>query len=142
MEILKIKTEKRELGNFGEEAAVKFLKKAGYQIKMRNYVSFENEVDIVAEDGYAVAFVEVKTRDVENLSPNEPRPASAVNPKKQRGIVAAAAAYMAYYRPQKHARLDVIEVYVKKGTKGYAVVEIKHLKDAFNRNTAYGRKRR
>ena len=67
-------------------------------------------------------------------------PASAVTPEKQRGIITAAKCYLGFNRPDTRARLDVIEVLVKNGGKRRRVVEIKHLKGAFNLNTAHRRK--
>ena len=140
MEILKVDTEKRRLGDFGEAEAAKFLRKNGYRILERNYVAMEHEVDIIAEDKYAVAFVEVKTRRLDRLSPMEPRPASSVTREKQRSIIAAAKCYIAYHPPTKHVRLDIIEVYVSEEGGKLKVAEIKHLKGAFDSNTAYKRR--
>ena len=136
MEILKIKTENRSLGNFGEDEAAKFLRKNGYRILERNYVAGEHEVDIIAEDKFAVAFVEVKTRRVDRLNPREPRPASSVTREKQRSIIAATKCYIAYHPPKKHVRLDIVEVYVEMVGEKPTVKEIKHLKGAFDTNTA------
>ena len=52
----------RELGIRGEEAAARFLYHRGYEILERNYTCFAGEMDIIAKDGEAIVFVEVKTR--------------------------------------------------------------------------------
>lgn len=140
MEILKVKTKERELGDFGESEAVKFLKKHGYRILKRNYVALGHEVDIIAEMRDVIAFVEVKTRTVDKLSQRQPRPASAVTHEKQRNIIMAAKSYIAYHRPNKRVRLDIIEVYAVENGKKLGIREIKHLEDAFNKNTAYSHK--
>ncbi|MBR2465548.1 MAG: YraN family protein [Clostridia bacterium] len=140
MNILKILTPKRSLGNFGERAACKYLKKNGYKILERNYVAFNKEIDVIAARDGVTAFIEVKTRTDGVENPNEQRPASAVTPEKQRGIITAAKCYLGFNRPDTRARLDVIEVLVKNGGKRRRVVEIKHLKGAFNLNTAHRRK--
>ena len=49
-------------GRVGEEAAVRHLKKQGYQILSRNFRKAFAEVDIVARDGETLVFIEVKTR--------------------------------------------------------------------------------
>ena len=131
-----VETEKRRLGEFGEGEAVKFLKKKGYRIKKRNYAPEGTEIDIVAETKTDVVFIEVKTRDISIVGKHEPRPASAVTPKKQRAIIECARLYLSFYAPQKRVRFDVIEVYVERGEKKYLVKEIKHLENTFNRNTA------
>ena len=137
MEILKIDTEQRKLGDLGEREAAKFLKKKGYKILEKNYVMLEHEIDIIAECESAVVFVEVKTRTTASISEKEPRPASAVTPKKQRSIISAAKGYLATHRPDKHVRFDIIEVYVDKDERGRRTLKLKHLENAFNKNTAY-----
>ena len=131
-----VETEKRRLGELGEGAAVKFLRKNGYRIKKRNYAPEDTEIDIVAETKTDIVFIEVKTRDVASVGRHESRPASAVTPKKQRAIIECAKMYLSFYMPKKRVRFDIIEVYVEKGENKYTVKDIKHLENTFNRNTA------
>lgn len=49
-------------GNYGEDLAVKFLKKQGYKILERNFRISGGEIDIVAKDKDILVFVEVKAR--------------------------------------------------------------------------------
>ena len=136
MKILKINTERRRLGDLGEREAARLLKKKGYKILEKNYVMLDHEIDIIAECESAVVFVEVKTRDTDATSHKEPRPASAVTPEKQRGIIGAAKIYLAYHPPKKHVRFDIIEVYVLGETDKWRVEKITHMKGAFDRDTA------
>ena len=137
MQILKIKTKRRLLGNYGERAAVRFLRRSGYRIIKRNFVADSHEIDVIAEDKQSQIFVEVKTRTLGAENPNEPRPASSVTPEKQRAIIKAARLYTAFNPTPKRKRFDVIEVYVNNNNDKYSVAEIKHLKGAFNLNTAF-----
>ena len=137
MNILKIKTKKRLLGDYGERAARRYLRKNGYRIIKKNFVADENEIDIIAADKTTEIFVEVKTRTIGAQSPNEPRPASAVDQKKQRGIIKAARFYTAYNPSSKRKRFDIIEVYVISNNGKYSVADIKHLKNTFNLSTAF-----
>ena len=137
MQILKIRTEKRRLGDFGERAARRFLRRNGYRIVKRNFVANSHEIDVIATDKDNLVFVEVKTRTIGKENPNEPRPASSVNAEKQRSIISAARIYSAYNPTNKKKRFDVIEVYVKQNNDKYSVAEIKHLKNTFNFNTAF-----
>ena len=50
------------LGNCGEDAAVKYLKKNKYIVTERNFNVRGGEIDIIAKKGGYVIFVEVKTR--------------------------------------------------------------------------------
>ncbi len=51
-----------ELGRKGEDAAARFLERRGYDIVDRNWACAAGEADIIARDGDALVFVEVKTR--------------------------------------------------------------------------------
>ena len=137
MNILRIKTPKRKLGDFGEKMARRYLRRHGYKIKAKNFVADGHEIDIIAEDRDTLAFVEVKTRTLGHERPNEPRPASSVDTPKQRGIIQAARFYTAYNPVSKKKRFDIIEVYVNSNNAKYSLAEIKHLKNTFNVNTAY-----
>lgn len=62
----------KELGRRGEDAAANFLYRRGYEILERNWVCAAGEADIIARDGDALVFVEVKTRkDCEKGFPAE-----------------------------------------------------------------------
>ena len=137
MNILKIRTQKMELGALGEKMARRYLKRNRYRIVQTNFVADGHEIDIIAKDRDTLAFVEVKTRTVGHENPNEPRPASSVDAEKQRGIIAAARFYAAYNPCDKKKRFDIIEVYVNSKNGKYTLAEIKHLKNTFNLNTAY-----
>ena len=73
-----MKTEKRKLGDFGEEVAAKFLTKHGFEILERNYLKKWGEIDLVTKrkdpSGEVLHFVEVKTvvRGGESLDVHEP----------------------------------------------------------------------
>ncbi|PSL39774.1 putative endonuclease [Labedella gwakjiensis] len=53
---------KDELGRRGEDLAVVFLERSGYEILARNWRSRTGEIDIVARKETVTAIVEVKTR--------------------------------------------------------------------------------
>ncbi|HLD18129.1 MAG TPA: YraN family protein [Patescibacteria group bacterium] len=53
---------RRALGTRGEEAIAFYLEGMGYRIAARQYRTANGEIDLVAEDGDEVVFVEVKTR--------------------------------------------------------------------------------
>lgn len=135
MNILKVLTERRRIGNFGEKAAVSHLRKKGYKILAVNQVEGDCEIDVIAKNREYIVFTEVKTRRYGVENPAEPRAASAVTPEKQRKIIRAAASYLAFHKTELKVRFDIIEVYYD-GNDKKRVCEINHLEGAFNRNTA------
>ena len=141
MNILKVLTERRMTGNFGEGEAAKLLKKKGYKILARNHVEGDGEIDIIAADSEFTVFVEVKTRKYGVDNPVEPRAASSVTPEKQRRIIKAAKTYLAYNPTDRKVRFDVIEVYYDTEGAKRRVREINHLESAFDLNTAKGHRK-
>lgn len=130
--ILNVRTDKKELGNFGEKSAVRFLKRSGYKILERNFECDEGEVDIICRDKTTIAFVEVKTRTVGRESPLEARPAAAVTLEKQKKLVRCAALYGGLRGRGYKLRLDIIELYVDGSGKRPKVAKINHLVGAFD----------
>ena len=110
--------ENKKLGRGGEEEACKFLKSNGYKIVKRNFVHPFGEVDIIAQKGDILAFIEVKTR----LSENYGRPSEAVNYNKKRRYIQGAKYYFANREINCTVRFDIIEIF-----RG----EINHIENAF-----------
>ena len=94
-------------GALGEEAAAELLRKAGYRIVARNHRCRRGEVDVIAEKGELLVFVEVRTRATAAFG----GPEETVDLRKQRRVIAAARDFLAQRRgPAKAARFDVIAV--------------------------------
>jgi len=55
------RTEKRKLGDLGENIACDFLKRRGFEVLERNYLRKWGEIDIIAKKSGLVHFVEVKS---------------------------------------------------------------------------------
>ena len=140
MKILEIITPKRLIGNMGERAAVRFLRKKGYRILKRNYIALDAEIDIIARKKDVTAFIEVKTRNVKYLGYKEARPASSVNGEKQRKIIKAASYYSSHNPSNTRLRLDVIEVYTEDEGGRLRIKELKHIEGAFDKSTAFDSK--
>lgn len=95
----------RELGDFGEDAAARYLQKKRYKIIERNWRVKAGEVDIIAEKDGTIHFVEVKYRRNQNQGGG----LAAITPTKLRHMERAARLWM--QRNGEHAaRLSVIEV--------------------------------
>lgn len=72
---------RRARGTLGEDTAVDYLEKKGYRILQRNFRFERGEIDIVAEDGGVLVFVEVKARRTKTYG--EPEDAVTVSKRKQ-----------------------------------------------------------
>ncbi len=57
--------DRRELGRWGEDAALRYLNDQGYQLLARNWRTREGEIDLVMEQDLVIVFVEVKTRNTD-----------------------------------------------------------------------------
>ncbi len=64
----KVPTEKQKIGKIGEDCACEYLKKNGFKILDRNYLKKWGEIDIVAQNGKKIYFVEVKSVSREILT--------------------------------------------------------------------------
>ena len=113
----------KNLGNAGEDCAANFLEAHGYKIIARNFRVRSAEIDIVAETGGVIVFVEVKTRK----STRHGLPAEAVNLRKQQKIIEAASVFL---QDETYAdcacRFDVIEIYSNGRDFG-----VRHIENAF-----------
>ena len=76
--------EHNETGRRGEDLATAFLLSKGYGILERNWKSCRKEIDIIAQDGRDLVFVEVKKRT------NLEKAAYAILPAQQQRIWKAA----------------------------------------------------
>ena len=135
MKILKINTENRRIGNIGEDAAAKYLKKNRYKIRERNYSAIGYEIDIIAEKKDVISFIEVKARTISD-TPIASRPAAAVTPDKMRKIISLAKLYIGMNNIKKRINLDVIEVYLRDTDNGKEVSKINHIIMAYDLNRA------
>lgn len=76
------KSKKRQFGDLGEEIVCKFLEKKGYVVRERNYWKPWGEIDIVAEKGDFLSFIEVKSVSRESGREEGIRPEENMHPKK------------------------------------------------------------
>jgi putative endonuclease len=132
MKILKVNTERRRIGNLGEDIAADFLKKKRYKILERNYATDFGEIDIICYRKKTLYFVEVKTRRRESMTQIEPRPASAVTPEKQRKLISVANYFKKSHKKDCRMQFDIIEVILDGED-----CEIHHLENTVSYNTAY-----
>lgn len=98
---------RQKFGKFGENLAVRFLKKQGYQIICRNYRTKFGEIDIIAKDADALVFVEVKSRRSSTFG----HPKYSITHEKQKRISKTALCYLKENdQSNSRARFDVVTV--------------------------------
>lgn len=98
---------KQHVGQAGEKAAAALLRKEGFRIIAYNFKTPLGEIDVIAEEGNVLCFIEVKTR----RSVAYGSPAEAVTPRKQRQIARVAAVYVSRNCPEgRDCRFDVVTV--------------------------------
>jgi putative endonuclease len=97
----------RALQQAGEQAAARHLERRGFRILARNWRIRMGELDLVAEEGSVLVFVEVKTR----RSAGFVDPAAGVDFRKRCRLRRLAEAYLAIERPAAGpCRFDVVSV--------------------------------
>ena len=100
--------DKLTTGREGEDLALTVLKKEGYRIIERNYRSLFGEIDIVAEEGGCLVFVEVKRRRGRSFGTSF----EAVDGRKKRHIIRSAQLYLKsnHYSTDRSIRFDVVGI--------------------------------
>ena len=97
----------QQVGALGEDLAAEFLESAGLVVLARNWRSRYGELDLIAEDGDTVVFVEVKTR----TGLGSGTPAEAVTAAKADRIRRLAALWLSSHeRRWRRIRVDVVTV--------------------------------
>jgi putative endonuclease len=115
----------KPLGQRGETAAARYLKRLGYKIVGRSAQLRIGEIDIIAVDGRTVVFVEVKTRD----SGVAGEPHEAVDLEKQKRLTRLALVYLKRHGLlETSARFDVVSILWPKHERR---PKIQHIKNAF-----------
>jgi putative endonuclease len=114
---------KREKGKIGEDAAIEFLKKQGFEILEQNYYYNHGEIDIIAKENGVLVFVEVKSRHSTRFG----EPQESVTPKKQELLRRTAEGYVVERNiGEMECRFDVVAVLFTDGG-----TECTHFKNCF-----------
>jgi len=100
-------SDKITIGKQGEELAVVYLQQAGYLILERNFRNTLGEIDIIAREGGAICFIEVKTRRTDFFG----APYESVTPAKQRKIAQVGLSYLKLKDQMDiRVRFDVVSI--------------------------------
>jgi putative endonuclease len=114
--------EHNELGKFGEQLAVDFLQKNGYEILETNWTFQKAEIDIIAQKERTLAVIEVKTRSSIAFG----LPQDFVKPKKIQLLVKGVNEFIVSNDLDVDVRFDIIAIYKEDNT-----YKIEHFEDAF-----------
>ena len=99
--------ERQRLGAVGEELAARELTSRGYAILERRYRTRYGEIDIVAEDGETLVFIEVRARATSEFG----HAAETIDDRKKRKVTAMAVDYLArHHVTNRPCRFDVVAI--------------------------------
>jgi putative endonuclease len=118
-----IKKYKQQLGKSGEDLAVSFLKKNGFEILNRNYRYGHKEIDIIGKDKNTIVFIEVKTGRSKNFG----SPQEWVTLRKQKSMIEVALDFIQRNDLRDFDfRFDVVAINFERGN-----TKIEHIRNAF-----------
>lgn len=114
-----------EFGQWSENYVAQYLITKGYKIIDRNYRKPWGEIDLIAEKGGILIFIEVKANK-EALAGFEPE--NRVNPEKLRRVNRAIQTYLAYkkYPDTREWQIDIVSLTLDRDR---GVAKIKHFKN-------------
>ena len=115
-------------GQCGEDAAVYYLKKNKYRIIDRNHRNKCGEIDIIAQKGDDLVFVEVKTRRSDQFG----TPSEAITYYKKKNFVNTVRWYLMEHPSEMNIRFDVIEVYGVFSGDVFELEKIEHYEQVFS----------
>lgn len=114
---------RRIQGKTGEDLAASFLERNGIKIIGRNYRFERGEIDLIAEEGDELVFVEVKARRSTVFG----IPEDAVTEEKQEQVQRVADGYLFEHDiDNRPCRFDVVAIEFKNGK-----ADIRHIRNAF-----------
>ena len=108
-----MKNHRKKLGAWGEGVAAHQLEADGFTIVARNWRCRYGEIDLIAQKGELVAFVEVKTRKGRDMG----APEEALTARKGKKLMQLAQFYVAEYELDVDWRIDLVAVELDKSGK-------------------------
>ena len=115
---------RREVGAKGENVAAEHLKKRGYKIIQRNFRCRQGEIDIIAQQGECLVFVEVRTKKSYGYG----TPEESITIEKSERLISLAEGYIQTLdTPPLSWRIDVVAVELTPGNK---TSRLEHIENA------------
>jgi putative endonuclease len=125
-----VTVQRQRIGRAAEDLVAARLASAGWELLERNVRTRYGELDIVALDGQALVFVEVKAGRMGSAFGSE-RPVLSIDWRKQLRIRRLATAWMSERRGVRHyaeIRFDAVGVSFDRGGR---LVDLEHIENAF-----------
>ncbi len=116
-------------GRLGEQSAVDYLIRSGYQVLVRNFRTKRGEIDIVAVDGTTLVFVEVKSWKAIGFGDLE----VSISKRKRRRIIDASRVYLVQTGRDDRVSVRYDLIFLKGDS-----MEVHHVRDAFTESTWSG----
>ena len=119
-----MRDDRKSIGDLGERIVAEHLEKLKYDIRETNFRCPQGEIDIIAQDGDYLVFVEVRTKTGSSFG----TPEESITPVKKARLVSTALAYL-----QNNDflampwRIDVVAVELGRGG---GVTRIEHIQSA------------
>lgn len=111
----------KETGKKGEDIALNYLQKKGYELLERNYRAGRAEIDLIMKDGQTLVAIEVKTRYNSLLEPER-----AVSKNQQKTLAMGIEVFLKNNKLTLPARFDIVTIHYQQNK-----MEIAHFIDAF-----------
>jgi len=124
------RTNKRKLGDIGENIACDFLRKRGFVILERNYLRKWGEIDIIARKGEIIRFIEVKSVScvtLSEVSQETYRPEENMHPWKLKRLGRVIQTYLLHRKLECDWQLDLITVKLDTQTRKARVEMIENI---------------
>lgn len=117
-------TPHQRTGNRGEQLAIAYLRERDYNILATNWHCPRGEIDIIAQNGTTIVFVEVRTR----RTPSTASAFASITTNKQQKLAQAAHLYLHENDIDSHTpwRIDVVAIALPTGKQPI----IDHVEDA------------
>ena len=97
---------KADRRHYSEDLALKYLKRRGLKLLMRNYSSRYGEIDLIMQDNDTLVFVEVRYRKHDDYG----GAVGSVDYYKQSRIANTAASYLQAYSWDGPCRFDIVAI--------------------------------
>lgn len=125
----------QKTGEIGENLAVRFLMKHGYSVLNRNYTKKWGEIDIVAEKGDILHFIEVKSvsretlKDINRETMDDYRPEDNMHPWKLKRLSRTIQTYLLSEKipDDKDWQVDLLVVFISEKEKKARIKVVKDI---------------